>query len=168
MGLADGKVREGQVSDCAGSHRYTNCHRERFVQLAKDKQLWFDIHSSYGGSKPNSLPTARVGPVTSGSAVLTDERLLNKIKEEHHRKLRGVDMELYGMYTASRDSSPPNPITFGMKSVCDYSDSNKSDRYQSYAAHVSARALAAFRERYAVDFLDGRSDRLRASFPTPL
>lgn len=125
---------------------------ERFTQLAEDKGLWFDIYEAFSGVKPDNIPSVKVGPVTSGSAVLAESRILKEIKSQH-RKLLGVDMELYGMYAAARDCAPPVPITFGMKSVSDFADSLKGDEYQTYASHVSARALAAFCERYADDFL---------------
>jgi len=85
---------------------------------------------------------------------LADARLLDEIKKQH-RNLLGVEMELYGMYVAARDCSPPNPIAFGIKSVCDFADSKKTDDFQAYSAYVSTRAMAAFCERYAADFSDG-------------
>jgi hypothetical protein len=83
----------------------------RFVQLAEDKQLWFDIYRGFEGSKPADLPTVRVGPVVSGSVVLADTRLTFSIRDQH-RKMLGVEMELYGLYSAARDCSLPQPITF--------------------------------------------------------
>ena len=128
---------------------------ERFVQLSEDKQLWFEIYNSFQGKKPDNLPTVKVGPVTCGSAVLADKSLLKEIKAQH-RKLLGVDMELYGMYAAARDCSQPGPITFGIKSVCDFADQKKNDDFQAYSAHVAARALSVFCERYAADFLPAK------------
>lgn len=124
---------------------------ERFVQLGDDQKLWFDIHSSCPSEKPANLPRVKIGPVTSGSAVLADKRLLSEIRQQH-RKLLGVEMELYGVYAAARDCAPPRPITFGLKSVSDYADSQKDDTYRAYSAYVASRAVAAFCERYASDF----------------
>jgi nucleoside phosphorylase len=126
---------------------------ERFVQLGADKQLWFEAWNSYAGHKPRNIPLIKVGPVTSGSAVLADQRILTEIKLQH-RKLLGVEMELYGMYAAARDCSLPTPITFGIKSVCDYADDMKGDEFQAYAAAMSVRGLVAFCERYGADFVD--------------
>ena len=125
---------------------------ERFRLLGNDAQLWFEIYTSYSGPKPQNLPALKIGPVTSGSAVLADARLLSEIRRQH-RNLLGVEMELYGMYAAARDSSPPNPIAFGVKSVCDFADDKKNDDYQAYASHVSGKCLAAFCERYLSDFV---------------
>jgi nucleoside phosphorylase/CheY-like chemotaxis protein len=124
----------------------------RFVQLAEDQQFWFDIHRRFQGKKPDRLPTIKVGPVSTGSVVLSDARLTSAIREQH-RKMLGVELELYGVYAAARDSSPPLPLTFGMKSVADYADERKSDDYQTFAAYVSSRAFAAFCERYICDLV---------------
>jgi nucleoside phosphorylase len=125
---------------------------ERFVQLGENKQLWFDAWNTYPGVKPNNIPVVRIGPITSGSAVLADERILSDIKDTQHRKLLGVEMELYGMYAAARDASPPIPVTFGLKAVSDYADDKKSDQFQAYASHMSVHALAAFCTQYGADF----------------
>jgi nucleoside phosphorylase len=123
---------------------------ERFVQLGQDQQLWFDLHRTFPGPKPNNIPSVKVGPVASGSSVLADLAAIEEIKQQH-RKLIGVEMELYGVYAAARDCAPPRPICFGLKSVADFGDEDKDDKYQPYAAYVSARGLAAFCERYAAD-----------------
>jgi nucleoside phosphorylase/CheY-like chemotaxis protein len=126
---------------------------QRFVQLADDKALWLGMYENFPGKKPDNLPTARVGPVACSSAVIADAELLHEIRDGQHRKLLGLEMELYGMYAAARDSSRPKPIAFGIKSVCDYADSKKSDDFQNYSAHVSAGTLAAFCQKYGADFL---------------
>jgi hypothetical protein len=54
------------------------------------------------------------------------------------------------MYSAARDSGPPRPAAFGLKSVCDFADHLKNDKYQKYAAYTSAQVLAEFVRRYGV------------------
>lgn len=146
-----GKYAKGQFYLAPDQIDIPTAIAERFRMLASDQQLWFDIYNSYTGNKPQNLPSLKIGPVTSGSAVLADTRILSEIKRQH-RNLLGVEMELYGMYVAARDCSPPNPVAFGVKSVCDFADDKKNDDYQAYASHVSARCLAAFCERYLADF----------------
>jgi len=135
-----GKYTTGKFASAPDPIDIPTAIAERFAQLEEDKQLWFDVHASFNGTKPRELPTVRVGPVTSGSAVLADGRLLKEIKEQH-RKLLGVEMELYGVYVAARDCSPPNPIAFGIKSVSDYADDTKDDDYQPYASHAVRELL---------------------------
>jgi len=149
-----GKYRDGVFFVAPDQIDVPTAVRERFVQLAEDKKYWVGLWDSFRGLKPETPPSAKVGPVTSGSAVLADSRILEEVKEQH-RQLVGVEMELYGMYAAVRDSAPPSPIAFGMKSVCDFADGRKSDQYQEYAAHVSAGGLAAFCQRYLTDIVQG-------------
>ena len=123
---------------------------QQFGQLANDGQLWFNIWDSYEGVKPANIPTVKTGPVTSGAAVIADSKILRGIRAQH-RKTLGVEMEFYGMYAAARDCPAPRPITFGVKSVCDFADNQKGDEFQNYSAYVSAKALQAFFERFGGD-----------------
>lgn len=101
--------------------------------------------------KPDFLPRLKVGPMVSGSAVLADREMMAEIKRQH-RKLLGVEMEVYGVYAASKDSPLPKPITFAMKSVSDLGDPAKADTFQPYAAAMSALALKTFMERFSKEF----------------
>lgn len=121
--------------------------REYFAQLSEKRELLFSIHDSYTGTKPTNVPKIRIGPVASGSAVLANADLVSQIQRQH-RHLLGIEMELYGVYSASRAVSAPGPVAFGIKSVADFADNTKSDKYQDYSAHVSAQTLALFCSRY--------------------
>jgi nucleoside phosphorylase len=123
---------------------------EEFKELARHDDVLTRIHSEFVGEKPDGIPSIHVGPVTCGSAVLGDGRLIGEIQSTQHRQLKGVDMELYGMYAAVRDSARPAPVALGVKAVCDYADQAKEDKYQAYAAHVSANVLAAYVGSYGV------------------
>ncbi|MCY4557662.1 MAG: hypothetical protein OXF79_15015 [Chloroflexi bacterium] len=120
---------------------------ERFVQLGDDREFWYDLHGKYGDTKPPNVPTVKVGPVASGSAVLADEKVVSRIREQH-RQLLGVEMELYGVYAAAKYAISPQTVAFGIKSVADFADENKADDYQRYAAHVSARVLEKYCSLY--------------------
>jgi nucleoside phosphorylase/CheY-like chemotaxis protein len=123
---------------------------EQFKELARQEQILAHIRSDFVGDRPAEIPSIYVAPVTCGSAVLGDGRLISEIKTKQHRNLKGVDMELYGMYAAVRDSPRPAPVALGIKAVCDYADGAKDDRYQGYAAHVSARVFASYIAAYGV------------------
>jgi nucleoside phosphorylase len=121
---------------------------QRFTILRQDRQLMFTTAEQFQGERPTNVPNLLIGPIASGSSVLADERTAEAIKSQH-RKLLGVEMELYGVYSAARDSSGPRPLTFGVKAVCDFADHLKNDKFQRYAAHMSARIVGAFAERYS-------------------
>jgi nucleoside phosphorylase len=123
---------------------------ENLKELGRHEETLKRIHSEFVGDKPDEIPSIHVAPVTCGSAVLGDGRLIREIRETQHRQLKGVDMELYGMYAAVRDSARPTPAALGVKAVCDYADRAKNDRYQEYAAHVSANVFASYLASYGV------------------
>ena len=120
---------------------------ERFIQLGESKEFWYELHGKYEDSKPANVPTVKVGPVATGSAVLADSKMVSRIRKQH-RQLLGVEMELYGVYAAAKYTTNLQLATFGIKSVADFADEGKSDEYQRYAAHVSARALEKYCSLY--------------------
>jgi len=120
---------------------------QRMKILRKDRKLLIDLSEAFDGEKPNQIPNIDVGPIASGSAVLADQDTAETIRKQH-RKLLGVDMELYGVASAARDSGLPKPLAFGLKSVCDFADHLKNDKYQKYCSYMSAEVLRVFMERY--------------------
>jgi nucleoside phosphorylase len=121
---------------------------QRIGQLKDDRRFFVELAERYPGERPNNIARLIPGPVASGSGVLASEGTL-EIKAQN-RKVIGIEMELYGMYSAARDSGPPRPAAFGLKSVCDFADHLKNDKYQKYAAYTSAQVLAEFVRRYGV------------------
>ncbi|ROR60845.1 UNVERIFIED_ORG: nucleoside phosphorylase [Providencia alcalifaciens] len=122
----------------------------RFRQMAQDSSLLFDIKKSWKGDAITQELTLHTGSMASGSAVLADESFVKDIIRQE-RTLLGVEMEVYGFYYASRNSSNFRPITFAVKSVCDFADEQKNDGYQKYAAYTSAKIIHKF-------FLDNIDD----------
>lgn len=99
------------------------------------------IQSSYNGEKPNNLLSAFVGPIASGSYVVSSNSFVKSITQ-HNRKLIGIDMEGYGVYLACHFFN--NTKALFIKSVSDYGDDQKDDRFQKYASYTSARFLYSF------------------------
>jgi nucleoside phosphorylase/CheY-like chemotaxis protein len=116
-----------------------------FEQLGLDEAFWNSTWRQWVSRPPNP-PRLLVGPVASGSAVLADSAVTKKIVEQQ-RKVRGVEMELYGVYLAAQYFPNPRPIVVGIKSVCDFADESKNDDFQKYASYVSAATLQAFFDR---------------------
>lgn len=93
---------------------------------------------------PNRAPKVYTGPVASGSAVLADEREISKIRQAH-RKLVGIDMETYGvMYAAKSFYYNQQTLAMSVKSISDFADEQKNDRYRNYAAYTSAQFVYRF------------------------
>lgn len=116
---------------------------QQLIRIAQDIMLDDSvlraIWDSFAGEKPLNIPKLHIGPLASGASVISDKRILTDIKK-HQRKLLGVEMEAYGiMYASSHCNS--NTMPFVIKSVCDFGDSKKNDKYQAYCSFVSAHLL---------------------------
>jgi nucleoside phosphorylase len=93
---------------------------------------------------PSRAPKIFCGPIASGSAVLADEREISKIRQAH-RKLIGIDMETYGvMYAAKSFYYNQQTHAMSVKSISDFADEQKNDRYRNYAAYTSAHFVYRF------------------------
>lgn len=91
-----------------------------------------------------------VGPIASGAAVLADGLTAVNIRGQH-RELLGIEMETYGVYVAAEEAPSPRPSYFSLKSVVDFADGKKNDKYQRYASYTSAKALKYFTENYLLE-----------------
>lgn len=84
----------------------------------------------------------RTEKMATGAGVIASEQLVEMIQDQD-RKACAIEMEAYGFVEAVHDlASGSDPIV--MKAVCDYADSKKNDRWQGYAAALSARACRIF------------------------
>jgi nucleoside phosphorylase len=78
-------------------------------------------------------------PTSSGSAVIADEKMVAKIKEQH-RKLAAFEMESYAMYEAAR-LSHSQPKYFSAKAVVDDGSVDKGDSFHRVACLLSAKVV---------------------------
>ncbi len=101
------------------------------------------IQNDWPGDKPATKLQMHLGQIGSGSYVISSEEKLKSIKDSH-RKLLGVEMETYGVYYSAEHSSEPQTKAISMKSVSDYGDGTKNDKYQKYAAYTSATLVYHF------------------------
>ncbi len=53
-------------------------------------------------------------------------------------------METFGVYYATSHSSEPQTKAISIKSMSDYGDGKKNDKYQKYAAYTSAQFVYQF------------------------
>jgi nucleoside phosphorylase len=142
-------LKDGELLFSADHHQlhFTPEIRRKFNLMALDKPALSRIKESWPADKPSHDLTIRVGPLGSGAAVLADGSLVEMIKH-HQRKVLGVDMETYGVFAAAEEGPTPRPEAFSMKSVVDFADATKDDKFQRYAAFTSAEALRHFVETY--------------------
>jgi nucleoside phosphorylase/CheY-like chemotaxis protein len=108
----------------------------------RDAKTLAVIYAEYkSGNKPNNQPSVVVGTVASGSYVVQSPTFLAGIVSRD-RKLKGVDMEGYGVYMACHFFDQTSSLF--IKSVSDFGDEKKDDNYQDYAAYTSANYLYQF------------------------
>lgn len=101
------------------------------------------IQNEWAGDSPATKLKMHLGPVASGSYVIANTETLAEIKK-HQRKLLGVEMETYGVYYAAEHSPKAQTKAISIKSVTDYGDGEKNDKYHKYAAYTSANAAFHF------------------------
>ncbi len=122
--------------------------RGKLTALARNTAAFAAIRKQWGAAAPGTELRLHIGPVASGAAVLALGDLSAQI-EKHHRKIVGIEMEVYGVYVAATEASLPQPEFLALKSISDFADEEKSGHVQNYAAYTAAQALGIFaREHY--------------------
>lgn len=101
------------------------------------------IQVSCNYNKPKIMLKALMGPVASGSYVISSVSKLNEIRTVQ-RKLLGVEMEGYGLYYACAQNQDYSVKGIMIKSVSDYGDSSKNDSFQEYSSFTSAQFIYYF------------------------
>lgn len=80
-------------------------------------------------------------PMVSGSSVVADSSMVDEIGMQH-RKVAGIDMEMYSIFRAAWQFYDGQAAFFGAKTVVDLADKEKSDSYHNNGCIISARFVA--------------------------
>jgi nucleoside phosphorylase len=105
-----------------------------------DNDALHKIRSKWPGAKPSSVLSIRYGTIGSGAAVIADSAFTEDV-QDHWRKLLGIDLETYGVYYAANHVIEPRPSVVAIKSVTDFADEEKDDKWREYAAFTSSRVI---------------------------
>ncbi|WP_411679606.1 hypothetical protein [Clostridium thailandense] len=124
--------------------------KAKFQRFKKDYPIMGDIKHKFQGKKPSSELTIHIGPVGSGAAVVANNTLISRIRE-NNGKLIGIEMETYAVYFAATHCIGTPPKVFSMKSIVDFADQFKGDEYREYACYTSAKCLYEFCFSYLYD-----------------
>ena len=92
--------------------------------------------------------TLHIGPMACGSAVIAHREAIEARIKSVVPETLGLDMESYGIFYAAENSSHPKPKAIVIKSICDYADSKKSDKYQKFAAYTSSEFTKYLLEKH--------------------
>lgn len=122
------------------------------------KQYTIAFLAKFSGNKfskfnPN-YPIQVCAPIASSAAVIADRKIINNLINFNDRNIRGIDMEICGLYAAVYYSSLPKPQVFAVKCVSDLGDSSKDDNFHDFAANISAIALRVLVEQFHSSFFN--------------
>ena len=92
------------------------------------------------GDAVRDLPEVRFGALVTGSSVIADEAVVREIIQRHPAAI-GLDMEIYGVFTAAERCYGKRPSVIGVKGVADFGHSTKDDFAQRAASRVSAEVF---------------------------
>jgi nucleoside phosphorylase/CheY-like chemotaxis protein len=107
--------------------------------LTNTEGLIVKLEAGFSGTRPKEAHKPDVGIFTSGSAVIADKTYMKEI-EMIHRKVNGLDMEVFGIQRAA-ELSPLKPPCICAKTVVDLGDNKKDDAIHAYGAYISAKFL---------------------------
>jgi nucleoside phosphorylase len=116
-----------------------------FVQAKAD--VLFQIERRWRGEKVGHRLSVHVGPIATGAAVVESEKAVAGIVEQN-RKVKGIEMEAYGVFVAAQNATAPRPTAFVAKGICDFGVPPKTDDYQKYAAFCSANFVMEYALAY--------------------
>lgn len=94
--------------------------------------------------RPRQIASIHKGDVACSPFVVADGKTFQQLESEQKRKVMGLEMEAYGLYDAIRRLGVMAPEVVCIKSVCDFGDGAKNDKYQTYCAALSAAAAVQF------------------------
>lgn len=146
----------GKVTESEGSIQIENEPRtseldptlkSQFIRLANDAALLGSIMAEFKGRLPETRLSAKVGPVFTGTHVITSE-LRTKELTVMNRKLSAIDMEGYAIFASARYAEHPRPQPILLKGLSDFADKDKDDHWRAYASYTSARLLFAWAQKH--------------------
>lgn len=121
--------------------------KNQLLLLKRDVQFWQSL-SSLAIKEGVNAPELVIGPMASGSSVIADSRITDRIKDQQHKNVTGLDMETYAVFAAARACSQEIKV-ISLKSVSDLGDLKKNDAYQTYASNISAAAVYQFVTKFS-------------------
>lgn len=114
----------------------------RHIEELNNDGVLEKIWKNTSQKRPDSPPKQYIGPVVSGSSVISNQNMIDELRSQH-RKLLGLEMEIFGVYAASQQSHI-KPKFIGFKSVCDFGDEAKGDNYHLYCSEISGKYCVNF------------------------
>ncbi|MGI2033851.1 response regulator [Rhizobium panacihumi] len=95
------------------------------------------------------IPDVKYAAIVSGSSVIADESTVQQILARHTNAI-GLDMELFGLYTAVDKVSGKRPSVVGVKGVADFGKASKDDKAQEAASTVATEVFKCIVENLEI------------------
>jgi len=115
-------------------------------ELIEDSGILSRLEAGWNSQRPSKMSSPKLALFTSGSAVIASEKFMDQVSV-HHRKVSGLDMEVYAVHRAAQISLC-KPHVICAKTVVDLAGVAKDDELQPYGCSISAKfiveAVAAF------------------------
>jgi nucleoside phosphorylase len=132
------------------STRDLTIHRDLRDFISKgtaDKLRIFEDLSGLNLLNTTKSPEYFLAPAASGSAVVGSEEIIGRITNIND-SIVAVDMESYGIYTAAKTTNVVKPQFLCVKSVSDYCDGTKNDRWHTSCCNLSAIVTSRLLRRW--------------------
>ena len=81
----------------------------------------------------------QTGPLACGTSVMANKTAVDMSVRLLSPSTVGLDMESYAIFHAASIALEPQPKALVVKSICDYANEEKDDRYQAFAAFTASR-----------------------------
>ncbi len=118
--------------------------RPSLIKLDEETESYIRVAAS---SKDNQC-RVHFGPMACGFSVVANKDIVEKQVRTQFAETVGLDMESYGVMYAARHSRDPKTVPIVIKSICDFADSRKDDKYQRFAAYTSSEFAKMLIEKY--------------------
>lgn len=110
-----------------------------------DENFILKFWTSWSGhDRPQQIAKIHKGDVACSPFVVADGKTFLQLEADQKRKVIGLEMEAFGLYDAVRRLGTLAPEVICIKSVCDFGDGAKNDKYQTYCAALSSAAAVEF------------------------
>lgn len=118
--------------------------------LLENEELVPELEKGWRKTRPTATHEPKLSVFTSGSAVIASKDYIEQVAS-HHRKVSGLDMEVFAIHRAAQLASNP-PEVLCAKVVVDLADSDKNDNFQEYGCYTSSKfILHVLKEYFRLD-----------------
>lgn len=118
---------------------FANASKDYGQILMQIKDNWLKYEKSVAFAKMEIK--IHCSPMACGPSVVQTEEIIKELILPHKRKTIAIDMESYAVFYAAINAHSPKPIPICIKSISDFANHQKNDKYQRIAAFNSSQFM---------------------------